>query len=77
MGDTVGGSGKVTLMLVADAALTVEPLGAVNRIENCLSTNACYLISSPVVMTYELVKKMFFKTYLSAYCVIWLADCKR
>ncbi len=29
MGDAIGGSGKVTFMLVVDAALTVEPLGAV------------------------------------------------
>ncbi len=36
-GDVVGGSGNVTLMLVGDAALTVEPLGAVNEIEHLLS----------------------------------------
>ncbi len=37
MGDAGGGSGNVTLMLVVDAALTVEPLGAVNEIEHLLS----------------------------------------
>ncbi len=37
MGDAGGGSGNVTLMLVVDTALTVEPLGAVNGIGHLLS----------------------------------------
>ncbi len=37
MGDAGGGSGNVTLMLVVDAALTVEPLDAVNEIVHLLS----------------------------------------
>ncbi len=53
MGDAVGGSGKVTFMLVVDAALTVEPLGAVSKIKNQLSMNACYRISSPAVIAIE------------------------
>ncbi len=37
MGDAGGGFGNVTLMLVVDTALTVEPLGAVNKIGHFLS----------------------------------------
>ncbi len=37
MGDAGGGFGNVTLMLVVDTALTVEPLGAVNEIGHFLS----------------------------------------
>ncbi len=70
MGDAVGGSGKVTFMLVVDDALTVEPLGAVNKIENLLSTNACSLISSPVMIAKEATLGRIFCSYLSTYCVI-------
>ncbi len=70
MGDAVGGSGKVTFMLVVDAALTVEPLGAVNKIKKQLSMNACYRISSAVMIAKEATLGRIFWSYLSTYCVI-------
>ncbi len=69
MGDAVGGPGKVTFMLVVDAALTVEPLGAVNKIKNQLSTNACSLISSPVMIAKGATLGRIFCSHLSTYCV--------